>query len=64
MLSMQHMPGFALPCGATPKEREGVENVLKQAFSMFEGELKGKYYPLGGMSAEGESQKSQVHLLC
>lgn len=43
-----------MPTGATPSEREGVENVLKQAFGMFEGELKGKYYPLGGMSQEDE----------
>ena len=43
-----------MPTGATPSEREGVENVLKQAFSMFDGELKGKYYPLGGMSQEDE----------
>jgi len=50
----RNISGFALPCGATPTERAGVEKVLKEAFSMFEGELKGKYYPLKGMSAEDE----------
>jgi creatine kinase len=50
----RNISGFALPCGATPSERKGVEDVLKQAFGMFEGELKGTYYPLGGMSAADE----------
>jgi len=50
----RNISGFALPCGANPQERTGVENVLKQAFSMFDGELKGKYYPLGGLSKADE----------
>lgn len=33
---------------------QGVEKVLTQAFDMFDGELKGKYYPLGSLSKEDE----------
>jgi creatine kinase len=50
----RNISGFALPPGATPSERKGVEDVLKQAFAMFSGELKGTYYSLGGMSAADE----------
>ena len=50
----RNISGFSLPCGATPNEREGVENVLKQAFGMFQGELRGKYYPLGNLTAQEE----------
>jgi len=38
---------FSLPPGSDEKDRLGVENVLKQAFASFSGELAGKYYPLG-----------------
>lgn len=50
----RNISGFALPCGATPPERKGVEDVLEQAFAMFDGELKGKYYSLATMSAADE----------
>jgi len=50
----RNVSGFALPSGANPTERLGVENVLKQAFTMFDGELKGKYYPLGSLTKEEE----------
>mmetsp|Transcript_35506 Transcript_35506/g.29873 ORF Transcript_35506/g.29873 Transcript_35506/m.29873 type:complete len:498 (+) Transcript_35506:34-1527(+) len=50
----RNISGFALPCGATPPERKGVEDVLQEAFAMFDGELKGKYYSLGSMSATDE----------
>lgn len=48
----RNIAGFALPCGATVEERAGVEAVLKQAFAGLEGDLKGTYYELGGMSDE------------
>ena len=33
---------------------EPAEEILKGAFAKFEGELKGTYYPLGGMTKEQE----------
>jgi creatine kinase len=50
----RNISGFALPAGANPTERKGVEEVLKQAFSSFTGELSGKYYPLGQMTPAEE----------
>jgi len=46
----RNISGFSLPAGTTAEDRAGVESVLTKAFSAFEGELVGKYYPLDGMS--------------
>jgi len=46
--------GFALPAGATDKDRAGVESLLKEVFAGFSGELAGTYYPLAGMSKDTE----------
>ena len=48
----RNISGFSLPCGATTEDRAGVETVLKQTFDGLEGELKGTYYELGGMTDE------------
>jgi creatine kinase len=48
----RNISGFSLPCGATDEERAGVETVLKQAFDGLEGEMKGTYYDLGGLTEE------------
>jgi len=48
----RNISGFSLPCGSTDEDRAGVEGVLKQAFDGLDGELKGTYYPLGGMTDE------------
>ena len=50
----RNVSGFSLPPGSSQSDRLGVEKVLTQAFSMFSGELKGTYYPLGGLSKEQE----------
>jgi creatine kinase len=46
----RNISGFSLPCGTTSEERANVEAVLKQTFDGLGGELKGKYYELGGLS--------------
>jgi creatine kinase len=48
----RNIAGFSLPCGATAEERAGVESVLKQAFAGLDGDLKGTYYELGGLTDE------------
>merc|ERR1711871_1694712 len=59
----RNVSGFALPTGASPEERAGVEKVLTQAFAGMTGELKGTYYPLGGMTkAQEDDLQSQGFL--
>ena len=48
----RNISGFSLPCGTSTEDRAGVETVLKQAFAGLDGELKGTYYELGGLSDE------------
>ena len=48
----RNISGFALPAGATAKDRAGTEAVLKQAFAGLSGELTGTYYPLGELTPE------------
>lgn len=48
----RNISGFSLPTGATAKEREGVETVLRQAFTGLQGELSGTYYELGALTPE------------
>ena len=50
----RNISGYGLPAGATNEDRAAVEGVLKNAFAGFEGDLKGTYFPLGGMSPEQE----------
>ena len=46
----RNISGYALPAGTSSADRASVESVLCKSFDAFEGELRGKYYPLGGMS--------------
>ena len=48
----RNISGFSLPTGATAEDRAGVEAVLKQTFAGLDGELKGTYYELGGLTPE------------
>jgi creatine kinase len=48
----RNISGFSLPAGASREDRQGVEQVLQQAFSGLAGELAGTYYSLGGLTAE------------
>jgi creatine kinase len=48
----RNVSGFALPAGTLADDRAGVEKVLNEAFEKFDGELKGTYYPLGGLTEE------------
>merc|ERR1711865_1008843 len=50
----RNIRGFALPSGSTKESAAGVETVLKAAFEKMDGDLKGTYFPLGGMSKEQE----------
>lgn len=48
----RNISGYSLPCGATAEDRAKVEDILKQTFDGLTDELKGTYYPLGGMTDE------------
>jgi len=50
----RNIRGYPLPAGSTPETAAAVEGLLKKTFMGLEGDLKGKYYPLGGMSPEDE----------
>jgi len=50
----RNISGYSLPPGASQQERGDVEGILKKTFAGFEGELKGTYYPLGGLNKEDE----------
>ena len=52
----RNVSGFTLPAGADKKDRNGVEAVLSKAFTGFEGDLKGTYYTLGGLSDEKRTE--------
>jgi creatine kinase len=50
----RNISGFSLPAGSTKEDRLAVEEVLKTAFSNLPDNLKGTYFPLGGLSSEQE----------
>jgi creatine kinase len=51
----RNISGFPLPGGSTQESAAGVEAILKKTFNGLEGDLKGKYYPLGGMTKDEET---------
>lgn len=55
--------GLALPPSTDRKQRRKVESLLVTALAGMEGELAGKYYPLGGMTKEEEQQLIDDHFL-
>merc|ERR1712002_1309452 len=55
--------GICLPPFCTRAERRKVESVSLAALDKLEGPLKGKYYPLAGMSEEHQDQLINDHFL-
>ena len=55
--------GYSLPPSCTRAERREVENVTTAALESFDGEFKGKYYPLGTMTKEEQQQLIDDHFL-
>merc|ERR1740138_475800 len=51
----RNIRGKPLPPGSTRESAAEVEATLKATFEGLEGDLKGTYYPLGGMDAETEA---------
>ena len=50
----RNISGYRLPAGSDSADRAGVEQTLVEAFNNFDGDLAGKYYPLGGMDKAQE----------
>lgn len=50
----RNISGYGLPAGCSDAERNAVRDVLKNAFSKFEGDLKGTFYNLGDLNGEQE----------
>lgn len=48
--------GLALPPSTDRKQRRKVESLLSGALSNMQGDLEGKYYPLGGMTKQEEDK--------
>merc|ERR1719462_883786 len=55
--------GFGLSPGITKDQRVGVENLMKNAFPKFAGDLAGKYYGLTGMDEAVRQQLVDDHFL-
>ena len=51
----RNIRGKPLPPGSTRESAAAVEGILKTTFEGLEGDLKGTYYPLGGMDAATEA---------
>jgi len=55
--------GFGLSPGITQEQRVGVENLMKNAFPKFTGDLAGNYYGLTGMDEKVRQQLVDDHFL-
>merc|ERR1712020_422677 len=55
--------GFGLSPGITKDQRVGVENLMKNAFPKFAGDLAGNYYALTGLKAVESSTTKLKHYL-
>merc|ERR1712080_75168 len=55
--------GFGLSPGITKEQRVGVENLMKNAFPKFTGDLAGNYYALTGMDEKIRQQLVDDHFL-
>ena len=55
--------GFGLSPGITKEQRLEMEGLMKTAFSKFEGDLSGEYYPLTGMDEAVRQQLVDDHFL-
>jgi len=60
----RNLAGFPLGPGTyTPQQRADIEAKVLQAVGSFDGELKGKYYSLGGMTQAEQNQLIADHFL-
>ena len=55
--------GFGLSPGITKEQRIEMEGLMKTAFSKFEGDLSGEYFPLTGMDEAVRQQLVDDHFL-
>ncbi|XP_033112074.1 creatine kinase U-type, mitochondrial-like [Anneissia japonica] len=55
--------GFALPTKCNRAERREVEKIVINALGSLQGDLKGKYYPLKGMTESEQQQLIDDHFL-
>ena len=59
----RNLAGYPLGTSVTREQRLEIESKVTQAFSTFEGELKGKYYSLGKMTEDERKQLVADHFL-
>ena len=59
----RNLKAFPLGPGISREERKKVEEAAQQAFTAFEGELKGKYYQLGNLAENDRKQLISDHFL-
>jgi protein-arginine kinase len=59
----RNMKGFPLGPGVTKEQRDEIMNKVVAACNTFEGDLKGTFYPLDGMSPEVSKQLIDDHFL-
>ncbi|XP_013382212.1 creatine kinase M-type [Lingula anatina] len=55
--------GYSLPPNCTRAERRAVERITVDALNGLDGEFKGKYYPLSGMTEEEQDKLIEDHFL-
>merc|ERR1712176_405013 len=60
---MGSIEGFGLSPGITKEQRLEMEGLMKTAFSKFEGDLSGEYFPLTGMDEAVRQQLVDDHFL-
>ena len=59
----RNLADFPLGPGVTKAQRLEIMNKVVEACDTFEGDLKGKFYPLEGMSQEDQNQLIEDHFL-
>jgi len=59
----RNLEGFPLGPGVTKEQRDEIMDKVVTACNTFEGDLKGTFYPLAGMSAANQKQLIEDHFL-
>lgn len=59
----RNLAAYPLGPGISREQRNAVEAAAIKAFEAFDGELSGKYYPLGSMTEEDRAQLVKDHFL-
>ena len=59
----RNLAGYPLGPGVTKAQRLEIMNTVVKACETFEGDLKGKFYPLEGMSKKDQDQLIADHFL-